>query len=179
MRPVQSLPRRSQLRQRWVALAAAAFLLTAQLLLLWRFAPPRLHTPPAWPASEAGFGELLQAPGRADPRYGASSDSRKRVRAVVGVQTGFNAPHPEPRYDYALRRAKLRESWFPADPAQLARWVPSPEPLKSKTSSRKPHRGPAMTKRCSGASCGRADFLPNPRSSQGRPQTPKILERNA
>lgn len=121
MRPAQSLPRRSQLRPRWIAIAAATLLLTAQLLLLWRFAPFRPHTPPAWPATETAWGDLWQAPGRGAPRNGAASDSRKHVRAVVGVQTGFNAPHPEPRYDYALRRAKLRESWFPADPTQLAR----------------------------------------------------------
>ena len=122
MRPAHSLQKRTHLRSRWIAIAAASLILITQLLLHWHFPPLSLLTSNTKSGSEAAFNNLGHVSGHAEPclvREGKSD--RKRVRAVVGVQTGFNAPHPESRYDYALRRAKLRESWFPSGIAQLAR----------------------------------------------------------
>lgn len=121
MRSAQLLPRRSQVRPRHLAVAAAALLLVVQLRFHWRFTPLWPRNTLAKPAPEVTSEALWQAPGRGGAGHSSGSDNKKRVRAVIGVQTGFNSPHPEPRYDYALRRVKLRESWFPSDAAQLAR----------------------------------------------------------
>ena len=44
---------------------------------------------------------------------------RKKVLAVIGVQTGFTVDRSNPKYDYGLRRRALRASWFPASPEEL------------------------------------------------------------
>lgn len=55
MRPAQSLPRRSHIRPRWIAAAAASLLLIAQLLLHWRFPPSGRTTPqPNWAPKQPG-----------------------------------------------------------------------------------------------------------------------------
>jgi hypothetical protein len=41
---------------------------------------------------------------------------------VLGdVQTGFNDPGVEDKYNYVKRRAVLRKTWFPADVQALER----------------------------------------------------------
>lgn len=44
---------------------------------------------------------------------------RKKVVAVIGVQTGFTLDHSNPKYDYGLRRRALRATWFPASQEEL------------------------------------------------------------
>jgi hypothetical protein len=48
------------------------------------------------------------------------SNNRKKVLAVVGVQTGFTSPKDinSRKYDYTARRKALRKTWFP--PSQQA-----------------------------------------------------------
>jgi hypothetical protein len=43
------------------------------------------------------------------------SDQQQRIRLFIGVFTGFNGPAAAngTKYNYALRRQALRETWFP------------------------------------------------------------------
>lgn len=123
MRTAQSVPRRSQLRTRWIAGAAAAVLIFLQFRLHVRFPPFSSHPSPSiTPTADKVSSDSLFP---SDGALGQSGtiDRRNRVRAVIGVQTGFNSPDAEPRYNYALRRVKLRETWFPGDSTELARCV--------------------------------------------------------
>jgi hypothetical protein len=52
---------------------------------------------------------------------------RKKVLAVVGVQTGFTTNRLNPKYDYLRRRQALRASWFPANRTALAAFEASSE----------------------------------------------------
>ena len=80
---------------------AIALVVVAQLQLHWHVAA------------------FLRPPSTASPRHlaldreaGAAGRGR-RLRAVVGVQTGFNGPDAQPQYNYQLRREQLRRTWFP------------------------------------------------------------------
>lgn len=124
MRIAQTVPRRSRVRTRWIAAAAAALLLLLQLHLHIRFPPfCSHHSPSITPTTDRASSDPSFTSD--DGIFGQSStiDRRKRVRAVIGVQTGFNSPDAEPRYNYALRLVKLRETWFPGDSTELTRCV--------------------------------------------------------
>jgi hypothetical protein len=83
-------------------------------------APPQPHAglPAGWSGSrEAGPG------GGSSAGAGAQRQQRQRqrIRAFVGVFTGFNgaAAANGTKYNYALRRQALRETWFPGSRQQL------------------------------------------------------------
>eukprot|EP00873_Tetraselmis_striata_P008348 jgi/Tetstr1/428612/TSEL_018601.t1 len=60
----------------------------------------------------------------ASPANGAPADGRQRVKAFIGVQTGFQGrvtPDTPDKYNYELRRQLLRQTWFPRDEAEMNR----------------------------------------------------------
>ena len=103
-----------RLKSSWIIAAAITLVILAQLQLHWHVAA--FLRPLSWPPSSphlAGFAGQNSAVG--------AGRRRRRLRAVVGVQTGFNAPDALPRYNYQLRREQLRRTWFP-DATERKRW---------------------------------------------------------
>ncbi len=90
-----------RIRASGIIAGAFALIILAQLQLHWHVAaflrPP--STASAW---HFGRGREAGAAGRG-----------RGLRAVVGVQTGFNGPDALPQYNYQLRREQLRKTWFP------------------------------------------------------------------
>ena len=80
---------------------AFALIILAQLQLHWHVAS-YLRPPSTASAWHLDRGRAARAAGRG-----------RRLRAVVGVQTGFNGPDAQPQYNYQLRREQLRRTWFP------------------------------------------------------------------
>ena len=90
-----------RIRASGILAGAFALIILAQLQLHWH------------------VGAFLRPPSAASARHlrrgrGPGAAGRGRgLRAVVGVQTGFNGPDALPQYNYQLRREQLRRTWFP------------------------------------------------------------------
>ena len=90
-----------QVRVSGIIAGAIALVVVAQLQLHWHVAA-FLRPPSRESARHPGRGHGADAAGGA-----------RRLRAVIGVQTGFNGPEAQPQYNYQLRREQLRRTWFP------------------------------------------------------------------
>ncbi|GAB4819945.1 hypothetical protein N2152v2_006991 [Parachlorella kessleri] len=110
-----------------VALFCAGFLAATVLFSLLGWHGQLLGSEQSLPglveAPPAGDGVAAQASKEGEgspPLPSPLPVPRKRVLAVVGVQTGFTTD-PRPKYNYMKRRQQLRATWFPDSPAAIER----------------------------------------------------------
>ena len=101
-----------RLRLSWIIAAAIAIVIIAQLQLHWHVAA--FLRPQSWPPASSRLGDLA---GRRSAA--GAGQRRRRLRAMVGVQTGFNPPDAEPRYKLpAAARAAAQDVVPRQDQAQ-------------------------------------------------------------